>query len=104
MMHPPPKKKSPVARGNARQGHPKQSNGPRCFSDNPRNRSSAQACLADFSTTPLSRAAEARERDSDWTAAPHHVKRIAGRHGLSLSLAATVAGLAGIGPVEAHHG
>lgn len=96
----PRKRKGPSERCNARRGRKLQSFGGHCNSDNHRKERVSQACIADFASTPLGRAAEVRER----VAVPYHVQRLADRQGLSLSLAGTIAELAGIGPREVYHG
>lgn len=89
-----PKREGPDALCKGRSGPKKQSLNRHCFTNNPRKQRLPQDGSADFATTPLGRAAEARE----WAQAPYHVNRIAARHGLSVSLAGAVAELAGIGP------
>ena len=106
MSHPPnisrkrtPKSTGPQERGNAHGGLKLQGLERTCSLHNLTKQQREQAHLEDFRTTPLWRAAEARESMS----APYHVKRLAARHGLSTALAGTIAELAGIGPREAHH-
>lgn len=89
-----PKRQGPGALGKERSGPKEQSSDGHCCTIHPRKLRLPQDSSAEFATTPLGRAAEARER----AALPYHVNRFAARHELSVSLAGAVAELAGIGP------